>query len=61
MFHVLVPAVTASCGMRLVAFRTEHDARAFINAVADGTVTYFLFDQYGQEIVSSRFPVLMVA
>jgi len=47
--------------MRLVSFRTEREARAFINSVADGTVTYFLFDTDGQEIVSSRFPVLMVA
>lgn len=60
MFHVLVPS-PATCGMRLVSFRTEREARAFINSVADGTVTYFLFDTDGQEIVSSRFPVLMVA
>lgn len=61
MFHVLVPPVTPDCGHQLVAFRTERDARSFINALADGSTEYTLFDNYGQEIVRSAFPVLMVA
>ena len=44
-----------------IAFDTERKAREWINARADGTQTYTLEGPDGEVIVSSSWPVMMVA
>jgi len=44
-----------------IEFATEREARAWINARADGTQVYALETADGDLIVESAFPVLMVA
>lgn len=45
----------------VTAFRTEREAREWINTYADGDILFTLIDGQQSVIVQSRCPVLMVA
>jgi hypothetical protein len=60
MYEVETAAVTMDCN-DVWQFRTEREARAFINERADGSRVFTLLDPDGEVVVRSAFPVLMVA